>query len=140
MGMWTAFPSGIARNFVRTENKATSTHFINSLPDLIISSKDQLDDGKECAVCLKAPELGDTQLKLPCSHKFHKDCVMKWLQKINSCPMCRCEFPKESQGPIILQQQPVSNTNNPSYNETTNSPESQNHIWRGGNVSMYAIT
>ena len=28
-------------------------------------------------------------VKLPCGHFFHYSCVRKWLERVNSCPLCR---------------------------------------------------
>ena len=39
---------------------------------------------KECSVCLKIPEIGDILHKLPCSHMFHKNCIVQWLQKVRN--------------------------------------------------------
>jgi len=98
--MWTtSIYYGLVRDEQEKEETKTSSMFINSLVDFIVISKEQLE-GKDCAVCLKCPEVGDITHKLPCAHKFHKNCIVEWLKKINSCPMCRTEFPKESQSPV----------------------------------------
>ena len=45
-----------------------------------------------CNICLG--ETGDF-FEIPCKHKFHKDCLLKWNDKLKSntkrftCPMCR---------------------------------------------------
>lgn len=43
----------------------------------------------ECSICLENnfDEIG----KLDCSHEFCSNCINKWLEKNNSCPMCRRE-------------------------------------------------
>lgn len=43
-------------------------------------------------MCLKEHELGETVKKLPCKHTFHSECILPWLSKTNSCPLCRFEF------------------------------------------------
>ncbi|XP_031618558.1 E3 ubiquitin-protein ligase RNF181-like [Contarinia nasturtii] len=29
---------------------------------------------------------------MPCGHAFHSECLLPWLEKTNSCPMCRYEL------------------------------------------------
>lgn len=49
-------------------------------------------DGSGCPICLEEMVVGDTT-KLPCSHRFHLDCIWKWRQsKHQSCPLCRASF------------------------------------------------
>ncbi|CAG0886262.1 unnamed protein product [Darwinula stevensoni] len=53
--------------------------------------------GEPCPICLKPysddeDEVGAT---LPCKHTFHKSCVTLWLNKTNSCPLCRHELPTD---------------------------------------------
>ena len=42
-----------------------------------------------CPVCFEAYEAGQQVTKLPCGHRFHVDCVCRWLTTHNSCPVCR---------------------------------------------------
>ena len=39
-------------------------------------------DDKNCAICLKNFEQDDIVNTLPCKHRFHSDCIKKWLQKV----------------------------------------------------------
>jgi E3 ubiquitin-protein ligase RHA2 len=44
----------------------------------------------ECSVCLSEFEEGEKIRQLKCKHRFHKDCVDKWLQQYwATCPLCR---------------------------------------------------
>lgn len=60
--------------------------------------------GYQCPICLKefqkAEEVSDTDNKntclLPgCSHTFHCECIMRWIEKTCSCPLCRHELPTD---------------------------------------------
>ena len=44
-----------------------------------------------CAVCQESIMGEKDSMCLPCGHKFHVTCGLKWLQENNSCPCCRAE-------------------------------------------------
>ena len=41
-----------------------------------------------CSICFEKLVSKDTQI-IHCGHEFHNDCIDKWLEKENSCPLCR---------------------------------------------------
>ena len=45
--------------------------------------------GKKCCVCLEEMKVGEEIVRLKCGHHFHKKCILPWLKKNNSCPICR---------------------------------------------------
>ncbi|KAI3977412.1 hypothetical protein MKX01_000325 [Papaver californicum] len=47
-----------------------------------------------CVVCMEDFEVGTVVTYMPCSHFFHEDCLLPWLQESNCCPLCR--FPIDS--------------------------------------------
>ncbi|CAI5949698.1 unnamed protein product [Closterium sp. NIES-64] len=49
----------------------------------------------ECSVCREKWEVGDKLREMPCSHRFHVDCLQPWLDEHNSCPLCRYEMPTD---------------------------------------------
>ncbi|CAI5480075.1 unnamed protein product [Closterium sp. Yama58-4] len=49
----------------------------------------------ECSVCREKWEIGDKLREMPCSHRFHVDCLQPWLDEHNSCPLCRYEMPTD---------------------------------------------
>ena len=79
-------------------DQPASEEFINSLEITEIQ-----EEGITCSICLEEFKLREKCLKLPCKghpHFFHdekENCmgVKKWLEKSNTCPVCRTEFPKE---------------------------------------------
>ncbi|KAF3338169.1 E3 ubiquitin-protein ligase RNF126-like protein [Carex littledalei] len=47
-----------------------------------------------CAVCLeKVSGKKKKVMRLPCSHKYHSDCVLPWLAAHPDCPCCRTAVP-----------------------------------------------
>ncbi|KAL6841594.1 hypothetical protein ACP4OV_028533 [Aristida adscensionis] len=48
-----------------------------------------------CAVCLdEVRERNQKVTRLPCSHKYHSECVLPWLAIQPDCPCCRTLVPK----------------------------------------------
>jgi hypothetical protein len=53
----------------------------------------------ECSICIEAIQ-GETNVaKTECGHVFHFQCLIRWSQDHNSCPMCRQEFVKKEPEP-----------------------------------------
>ncbi|EPR79241.1 Zinc finger C3HC4 type protein [Spraguea lophii 42_110] len=46
-------------------------------------------NNQSCGICLTEYMIDDTIVILPCNHEFHDDCVKDWIEKEESCPMCR---------------------------------------------------
>lgn len=48
-----------------------------------------------CVICLEEWRKDDIVTELPCEHKYHSECVEKWLGIHATCPQCRYEIPLE---------------------------------------------
>ena len=46
----------------------------------------QLYQVDECSICLDI--IDQDKKELICMHKYHKECIEKWLERSNRCPMC----------------------------------------------------
>ncbi|XP_059630002.1 E3 ubiquitin-protein ligase RDUF1-like [Cornus florida] len=46
-----------------------------------------------CVVCLDDISVGNEFTRLLCSHGFHYQCIIQWLEESNNCPICRYEIP-----------------------------------------------
>ena len=55
-------------------------------------SLDQICSQPSCPICSEDFVVDEISLCLPCSHLFHKDCVMQWLESKRTCPICRYEM------------------------------------------------
>ena len=103
-----------------TGNCPASKEFIDSLDLMEITEEE-----KTCSICLEEFTLGEKCFKLPCKdhpHFFHgekENCmgIKKWLQKSNTCPVCRTEFPKENES-----------GNRPAMNEPVGEPPGEERI------------
>ena len=91
-----------------------SKEVLTSLPEVTISEQTillrgtrhhgvdefgyQIDQSKtiiECSVCKEELDVGDVAVDMPCSHLFHKQCILSWLEAHNNCPVCRMELPTD---------------------------------------------
>ena len=44
-------------------------------------------DDDKCVVCMEPLRAGETVMRLPCQHVFHRDCIRSWLKLKRSCPI-----------------------------------------------------
>ncbi|CAG2183573.1 unnamed protein product [Oppiella nova] len=68
-----------------------SEQFIANLPKV-----NDFCAADKCCVCLREFVVNQV-VALECGHKFHTDCITRWLRLNNSCPVCRTEFPTDDQ-------------------------------------------
>ncbi|XP_053126133.1 E3 ubiquitin-protein ligase RNF181 [Hemicordylus capensis] len=69
---------------------------VESLPAVPVTPQ-QADKGLKCPVCLLEFEEAEVVRKMPCQHLFHTGCILPWLGKTNSCPLCRHELPTDDE-------------------------------------------
>ena len=50
---------------------------------------------KKCSICLLKYKKSDIIKELPCNHIFHKNCILKWMEKSNVCPICKYDITEE---------------------------------------------
>ncbi|MCL7038157.1 hypothetical protein MKW94_012292 [Papaver nudicaule] len=76
-----------------------SKEVVANLPTIIVTEETLMRLGvdTECAVCSENLVINDTMQELPCKHLFHPPCLMPWLDKHNSCPVCRHELPTDNE-------------------------------------------
>ncbi|PHT58868.1 E3 ubiquitin-protein ligase RING1-like [Capsicum baccatum] len=70
---------------------------IDALPTVRITQR-HLNTDSQCSVCQDNFELGSEARQMPCKHLYHSDCIVPWLVRHNSCPVCRLELPSRASG------------------------------------------
>ncbi|MCD9646756.1 hypothetical protein HAX54_036913 [Datura stramonium] len=65
---------------------------IENLP--LVALKDEKNK-TACAVCKDEILVVEKVTELPCSHYYHWDCIVPWLNIRNTCPVCRQELPTD---------------------------------------------
>ncbi|KAL0418558.1 UNVERIFIED_CONTAM: E3 ubiquitin-protein ligase [Sesamum radiatum] len=70
--------------------------FVGSLP-IKTFAPNSTPSLPSCSICMEDFEINPgsslTVNELPCEHYFHKDCIVEWLKRSNTCPLCRYKFP-----------------------------------------------
>ena len=75
-----------------------SASIVRSLPSVVVTEADVANDNNVvvvCAVCKDEFGVGEGVKVLPCSHRYHGECIVPWLGIRNTCPVCRYEFPTD---------------------------------------------
>lgn len=88
----------IATAFEKSTTDAVATDAKDSPIDVF--AEDSQSDEEVCIICLC--DYGDEEEDVRnenglvhskyCRHKFHKSCIVNWLEKKNECPCCRKEM------------------------------------------------
>ena len=48
----------------------------------------------QCGICFNPIlKYSSNQFTTSCEHKFHRDCLLRWLRISNTCPICRNDIP-----------------------------------------------
>lgn len=67
-----------------------SGKLVNSIRALpIIKYKPSKDGDKQCKICFNDFGKNEDVRLLPCLHRFHPECIDKWLRQQFKCPICR---------------------------------------------------
>lgn len=59
-------------------------------------SEEQVSKNLQCSVCMEDFVLKESVRQLPCSHIYHNDCIIPWLEMHGTCPICRKVFGNSS--------------------------------------------
>jgi len=83
----------IIENLQLEEDKDSPTpqHVLDSLPRIQID-KQQVECNLSCCICFVEYLLDEEILKLPCTHIYHKECILNWLKIRSTCPTCRYDI------------------------------------------------
>lgn len=86
--------------FAENENALTgrppaSKSVVKNLPVVVLTQGDVENNNALCAVCKDEINVGELAKQLPCSHRYHGDCIVPWLGIRNTCPVCRYELPTD---------------------------------------------
>ncbi|KAF3904748.1 hypothetical protein ABW20_dc0101766 [Dactylellina cionopaga] len=69
---------------------------IKNLPKVKVTQQ-EVDEGTECVICQDEYKLDEEVVKLPCKHIYHEECVKRWLETHDACPICRTPITPEEQ-------------------------------------------
>ncbi|CAF1105163.1 unnamed protein product [Rotaria sp. Silwood1] len=61
---------------------------INAIPTVKVTAE-QAHDNLQCAICMDDFKENDEAKRLPCTHHFHEECILRWLRMHGTCPTCR---------------------------------------------------
>ena len=71
------------------------------------STNESMSTQSECTICL-LQYTEETKKATECQHIFHQECIDRWLQENNSCPLCRHVLQQNTRSTI---DEEVPNTN-----------------------------
>ena len=82
----------VRTNSNRNRNDRNIRSFPLSFPEIVIEDINKLEE----VVCLEEFKSKEKVTALPCFHYFHTNCIKKWLERKNECPICKFELTKKN--------------------------------------------
>ena len=92
------------------------------------STNESMSTQSECTICL-LQYTEETKKATECQHIFHQECIDRWLQENNSCPLCR----------TCLQQHTMSNTDGEVSNTNYDYRYTESYRFGGGGSLMRLV-
>lgn len=79
------------REFRRFLLFAEDAEKTEEVPESIFITEEEalMEQEEDCAICQSTIEKDSVVYALSCKHRFHKDCIEKWVPYKAQCPMCR---------------------------------------------------
>uniref|UniRef100_A0A158R4F5 RING-type E3 ubiquitin transferase n=1 Tax=Syphacia muris TaxID=451379 RepID=A0A158R4F5_9BILA len=62
--------------------------YLGNLPMSVIDER-LINDNERCPTCMELFVKDEVVAKLDCHHCFHRDCILPWFRRRNTCPVCR---------------------------------------------------
>ena len=79
------------------ENVDDIKDIINQLPVNTLKDVNKLnEENKRCVICYEDFKNNDNIIYLPCFHFFHQNCIINWIKKKPSCPLCKIKINNKS--------------------------------------------
>jgi hypothetical protein len=79
------------------ENVDDIKDIINQLPVNTLKDVNKLnEENKRCVICYENFKNNDNIIYLPCFHFFHQNCIINWIKKKPSCPLCKIKINNNS--------------------------------------------
>jgi hypothetical protein len=92
---------GIAAGHARLDSDLVDTNLTGKYESIVSGGEDALDcfaaaplktgeDGEtECSICYDTLAKGERNQCPECHNQIHRECIKRWLQLHNTCPLCR---------------------------------------------------
>jgi hypothetical protein len=107
--------------------KVISDYELEKLKPHIFIKKNETTTNCQCPIYCYNFEENEEVIKLPCSHNFNCEGIIKWLtQESNTCPVCRYEFDYKEINSDNKRQTTSENSNEDYNNEDYNNEDYNN--------------
>ncbi|XP_059063525.1 E3 ubiquitin-protein ligase RDUF1-like [Cryptomeria japonica] len=80
----------VGRIIQESRNLPADREDVERLTQIIISAS-HVNAESVCSICTELFQVGENARQMPCheAHIFHTGCLLPWLERRNSCPICR---------------------------------------------------